>query len=687
VVNRIAAGEIIIAPANALKELLENAMDAGASKIDVVVKDGGLKFLQITDDGTGIHKDDLPLLCQRFATSKIEKFEDLEQVQTYGFRGEALASISHISQFSVITKTKESACAWKATYQDGELKDVKPTAGKQGTQIVVENLFYNVPSRLKALKGGSEEFSKIVDVVGRYAIHTDLGFGVKKFGDSHFTLTTRPNLSVRERIRSVYGNSVAQELVEFSVDGIEKYGVVNVQGQITNPNYNNKKSIAPVFFINNRLVSNDRLRRSLNSTIQHFLPKGHKPFVYLGLTVNPDHLDVNVHPTKREVRFLHEDEIIDEICVNIRETFINIDSSRSFPTRSLLSHVQKRSEEDAMPQPMPQKKSRLDYKLVRTDSLQAKITNYIRASEHPSQVRSSEIISSRHADDETTDDSVMGSSIMTTTAMTTTLPIANNKPIYQPLIKERVAVNLQSILDLRATVQGEANEKLTELVSMLTYIGIVESEKRLCTVQHGVKLMLLDYGALFSEFFYQLGLQDFNNFGVINLEGHDLTLRGLLQHVYDSKAETNVSIDECIEKLTSMNEMLEEYFSIKVTQDDEPRLSTLPLLVKGYLPPLTKLPHFLYKIGAKVNWDDEKSCLDGILHQLALLYVPSMIPEMNDDSENSQIAQQQKLELNETLENVLMPLVKRRFLAPNSLRNHVIEIANLPGLYRVFERC
>jgi DNA mismatch repair protein MLH1 len=169
VVHRIAAGEVIQRPASALKEMLENAIDAGASRVSVTVKEGGLRLLQVADDGCGIARADLPLLCVRHATSKLRAFEDLETIATLGFRGEALASISFVAHLSVTTMPRGGAHAWRASYQDGALQDppgAKPCAGVPGTVLTVEDLFYNVPTRRKAFRtGGSEEAALILDLM------------------------------------------------------------------------------------------------------------------------------------------------------------------------------------------------------------------------------------------------------------------------------------------------------------------------------------------------------------------------------------------------------------------------------------------------------------------------------------------------------------------------------------------
>ncbi|KAK2184746.1 hypothetical protein NP493_254g01006 [Ridgeia piscesae] len=212
VVNRIAAGEVIQRPANAIKEMIENSLDAKSTSIQVVVKQGGLKLLQIQDNGSGIRKEDMDIVCERFTTSKLQTFEDLNAITTYGFRGEALASISHVAHVTITTRTAQSQCAYRGEYSDSRLKGpVKPCAGNVGTQISVEDLFYNIVTRRKALKNPAEEHRKLMEVVSRYAIHNaTVGFTLKKHGETLADVRTAPGSSHLDNIRTIHGDSVAR---------------------------------------------------------------------------------------------------------------------------------------------------------------------------------------------------------------------------------------------------------------------------------------------------------------------------------------------------------------------------------------------------------------------------------------------------------------------------------------------
>lgn len=351
-INRIAAGEVVQRPSAAVKEMIENSLDAKSTSIALIVKDGGLQSLQIQDNGSGIHKDDLTICCERFTTSKLTNFNDLKTVATFGFRGEALASITHVARVSIVTRTAADPCAYKAKYSDGKLiphkpnekAEAKPCAGVQGTTILVEDLFYNMPTRKTSFKNANEEYQRIHDVVMKYAIHygdRGISFSCKKQGSSGSDIHTPLNSNTLANIKYFYGAALARELLhaELEVDeqvevspavaaaavstcaseddlfaipdssttaaadttGPDPLGISCVQcsirGYLSNANYSAKKPVC-IVFINNRLVDCPSLKRVVDSVYTPLLPKHTHPFIYLALTLPAATIDVNVHPTK-----------------------------------------------------------------------------------------------------------------------------------------------------------------------------------------------------------------------------------------------------------------------------------------------------------------------------------------------------------------------------------------------------
>jgi DNA mismatch repair protein MLH1 len=401
-VNRIAAGEIIQRPHAVVKEMLENSLDAGATSIQITIKNGGIDFLQIQDNGHGINKDSLPILCERFTTSKIRSFDDLTSCTTFGFRGEALASISHVAHLTVLTKTPDSPCAYKAKYLDGILVPFhasststsgsngennplpKPCAGLTGTTITVEDLFYNMLPRRQAMKNYSEEAQRVIDVVTRYAVHYGdrmISMTCKKYGmttNSPDVHTPTPSTTLNN-IKLCYGPQIARELLPFTIShgytasttsttppsdryevplepitsttshpeediqislnsssGDESKIRFLLDGYVTNANYSCKKSIC-IIFINNRLVECGTIRRMMENVYTQYLPKHTHPFLYLALRLPYEDVDINVHPTKKEVIFLHEEEILGVIHDSITAMLAGANNSRVFYTQSFMT--------------------------------------------------------------------------------------------------------------------------------------------------------------------------------------------------------------------------------------------------------------------------------------------------------------------------------------------------------------
>lgn len=553
----------------------------------------------------------------------------------------------------------------------------------------VEDLFYNVPSRRRAFRSASEEYAKILEMVGRYAVHcTGVAFSCKKAGDNSGSAVSVPaSAETKDRIRQIHGSAAANELVNLKAED-QRWGF-KCEGWVSNANYSSKRTNL-LLFINHRAVESQAIKKSLEQTYSMFLPKGGHPFVYLSLEIEPQRVDVNVHPTKREVHFLNEDEIISIICDEIRESLSKVDTSRSFMTQSLLSNPKVpfttpiKQTTPATPQtddttersvsraPKTFTKKPYENNLVRTDASARKITSMLRPE------RTIEEAAAEGDDEEE----------------------------YEHTEREPMACRLTSIKELRAEVRDAMHNELTDIISTHTFVGIVDEQKRIVAIQGGVKLFLVDYGMLCNEYFYQVGLTDFANYGYIRfnppLALHDLLKVGADQEKNNAgDAAMELDWDEVVESvkdlLISKAPLLSEYFSIEITPEGE--LCSLPILIKGYTPSLAKLPDFLLRLGPHVNWEEEKACFQTLLRELASFYTPESLPlppsSSDDDSskgkekvveEDSEIALRRK-KLRKAVEHILFPACKARLVATKGLLKGVMEVANLKGLYRVFERC
>ena len=498
------------------------------------------------------------------------------------------------------------------------------------------------------------------------------------------------NATTVDRIRQIHGMAVANELIEFNLSD-SRLGF-KASGWTTNANYHVKKTTI-LLFINHRAVESSTVKQAIQRTYATFLPKGGHPFIYLSLEIEPQRVDVNVHPTKREVNFLNEDEIVEIITAAISTQLSKVDTSRTFMTQSLLPGTKIPTVSSSTPasrntQPSPSSTSKPrphESNLVRTDPALRKITSML-----PPPVTGH-----------------------------TSLP---SDPTYTYSNREPINCRLTTVKELRAAVRACMHAKLTEAFASHTYVGLVDSQRRIVAIQSGVKLYLIDYGKVCNEYFYQVGLTDFANFGSIAFNP-PLDLEALIRSAVEmerndptqNQNDDDIPWDEIPGKVTAQllqhREMLSEYFRIDISADGQ--LDGIPLLVKGYTPSLAKLPRFLMRLGPCVDWTDEKRCFHTFLTELASFYTVEQLPNIeqspqqkpapneggtdvqgvgagdaNDDLDTETRALAERREqVARMLEHVLFPAFRARLVATKGLMPGVLEVADLKGLYRVFERC
>lgn len=481
----------------------------------------------------------------------------------------------------------------------------------------------------------------------------------------------------------------------------------------------------PVYFASGRSVESSAIKKALDAIYSTFLPKGGHPFVYISLDIEPHRVDVNIHPTKREVNFLHEDEIIEKLCAAAQGKLAAVDTSRSYTlTQTLLpgaptltdpptassSKSTDRSGKNLAPnpasthailsKPFQVPKKTYENNTVRVDARDRKITSML--PRLPQQAQSEE-----------------GS-----TAIDNTVSLhqeeyeTDEQRQWQP-------VPYASIKTLRKHTKESVHQGLYELFLNHIFVGLVDDHRRLAAVQHGVKLYLVDYGQVACELFYQIMLADFRNVGRIRLNP-PLPLRELLQIAVDEEKrreeqlraaqnpteeedvamtdadqengaepekpfDWDYAVNTIVALLVKHREMLSDYFSFDITPSGE--LASLPLLLKNYMPCLGKLPAFLLRLGPNVTWDVEIECFNQFIRELALFYVPEQLPPQpavvdgdGKETEESREMRERRKEMARVVEEVLFPALRKRMVPTGGLLRAVTEIANLKGLYRIFER-
>jgi DNA mismatch repair protein MutL len=317
--NKIAAGEVVERPSSVVKELLENSLDAGARRINIEVEAGGKRFIRIVDDGEGMTRDDAIIAFERHATSKMRTAEDLESITTLGFRGEALPSIASVSRLFLRTKTESDIEGTEVEFNGGKLVAVRDIAWPGGAEIEVKDLFFNIPARRKFLKSDATESVHITNLVQHYALaHPEVSLLLVSNGRD--AIRVEPARSLRERAYQVLGGSLVEKLVEVSAES----NGLGIEGFVSNPQEQRSSRDAQYLFVNHRFVRDQLIGRALAEAYRSMMPSGTYPAAVLFIEALPTDVDVNVHPAKTEVRFLHEGEVLafirDAVASALRST-------------------------------------------------------------------------------------------------------------------------------------------------------------------------------------------------------------------------------------------------------------------------------------------------------------------------------------------------------------------------------
>lgn len=313
--NKIAAGEVVERPGSVVKELLENAIDAQATEINIEVEQSGVASIRVVDNGTGIEIDDLDLVFHRHATSKLDADDDLFHIRTLGFRGEALASISSVSKVTLKTCTDNQE-GQEIYVENGEVLNRKPAKAKRGTDILVESLFYNTPARLKYIKSLYTELGKITDIVNRMAMsHPDIRISL--VSDGKTILKTNGSGRTNEVMAEIYGMKIAKDLVHVTGDTSDYH----LDAYFAKPEHSRSNKHYISIFINGRYIKNFLLNKAILEGYHTLLMVGRYPICYINIEMDPILVDVNVHPTKLEVRLSKEDQLFELIVTKIREAF------------------------------------------------------------------------------------------------------------------------------------------------------------------------------------------------------------------------------------------------------------------------------------------------------------------------------------------------------------------------------
>lgn len=719
VINRIAAGEIIQHPVNVVKELLENSIDAKAKRIDITIENGGYQMIKVKDNGTGIRTEDLPLAAARHTTSKIHEYNDLMKIATFGFRGEALFSMSCCSHLKITTKTEKDGIAYVASYIDGKLSGkIEPTSADQGTTVEIKDLFYNNKIRIDARPKTNVDSRKISEVVAKYSVvYPEVAF--RLISNDKELYRSKGNSTFDNVLREMYGieNKRAFLNLMFQICGDVTCEVYLSHPSNTRPPRNN------AIFINGRLVNSDRIHHGIEGVYQDILSRGSHPFYFIVLTMPPENVDVNIHPAKKEVRFLNEIEIISQITTNIQDTLSGLTSINANIVEPLPNS---RSQSRKNTQELPENQTLITAYNSQVPHNQEELYQQ-NDSDIPSQENNSQNpgidenheylnddfdipdvdtpIQQPHSPINLKDNTVNNSNITSNEIIPKPPQIIDyqneernfspSRPIaLPPDVSDKPEKHIKptespkKITNKQKSVFDELKyePKTPHISDFFSQPKVISKSMRVVNLKS-----VLDLRAdvenqkdpelkLFFENHQFVGFMGLSNILLkYNDELYICNTFALLKHYFyqrilscfsnfsQVRLEPAVLINDCMEimEVEYPGEYV-DFFNDEAKQQilneyfsisiHDGVLYSLPLVLSGYAPSYTALAYFLTQLIEDVDWEDEKECFHQIILQLASLY--SVIP----DDENDEVITSK---LQHDIMTIILPEMKKEEFRPS----------------------
>lgn len=726
VIHRIAAGEILIRPVNAVKEMLENSLDAGASTVTVEVSDSGLNRLVISDDGHGISKSDLTLLCERHATSKLESIEDLNRLSTFGFRGEALASVAMAGRLSVVTRCRTESIGWRARYgPDGCLQgDVEPVAATPGTIFTIDDLFYAFPARRRTfLARSGEEFSRIFDTIRCYSISVAgrTGIALRRMNGTKPTadLVTTINMDRRQVVQALFGCELASALVSVETEILIKSddGLpfrVHLSMLHSGPYYRRRDPYLTIF-INDRLVDWPQLAKAIRHLYGQVILAGWHSWLFARLQLPPERIDVNTSPTKHRVAVEDGDAVIDWILSVLRSSLKDCGRVKQMPAPLTPSPVRKSNCSSSSPPSSSSSSSSLPlsstippYKRVYSDHRTTSLDQFFPLPHHPpsSSPPSSSSLMKRFKESERSRLSVMVESTSPPKELDNSDSKAVENPTaandddddgederVEPLPANNVTMTMtmmmgqysSAIKQLQDMQLGERSEEVSRVLKHHVMVGCgCKSTKTF--IQYETYLMILDtipfaHAYFYSTLLYGIGkrLPIVELSVPINVESavNDAIKTGKVKLESDFNDNQEAIVADICSLLRQKQTLFTNYFSLHFSSDGN-QLTAVPWLVDDLaIPRMDLLGLLLFRLAVEVDWgEDGMAVLGGICSELALIY--AQFPFDDEESNDGYVKSR------------LFPALKQSLHGfPSSLARdgHILLVTDVHTLYKQFDRC